>query len=123
MCTSDLTGGLTPLGVCSKSWRAVYQNIIKFGLVRPATRSFLAGISRVCKVSTIAAVLNALLKLYTGLLGLHVRDKLTAKAHELLMQRMNYYKANWVGKDRVINRMSPSITATHQHSFNIDSSF
>jgi len=71
---------------CNKNWNAVFRNIFKFGLV-----------------TTMAAVLNAALKLYTGLLATHVRDKLTGKAHKLLMERMNYYKANWVGRDKFEN--------------------
>ena len=57
-----------------------------------------------------AAVLNAALKLYTGLLATHVRDKLTGKAHKLLMERMNYYKANWVTE----HSHCSSTPSTHQ---------
>ena len=71
---------------CNKNWKLVFSNIIKFGTV-----------------TVFAALLNACLKLYTGLLGLHMRQKLTNKAHVLFMERMNYYKANWVGVDKFEN--------------------
>ena len=71
---------------CNKNWKLVFSNIIKFGTV-----------------TVFAALLNACLKLYTGMLGLHVRQKLTNKAHVLFMERMNYYKANWVGVDKFEN--------------------
>ena len=78
--------GVTIEHFCNRKWKEVFRNIAKFGVV-----------------TTLAALLNALLKLYTGFLGLHVRDRLTAKAHTLLMERMNYYRANWVGTDKFEN--------------------
>ena len=63
-----------------------------------------------------AAVLNAALKLYTGLLATHVRDRLTGKAHKLLMERMNYYKANWVTHSTLA--VGAPRARTNQHCIN-----
>jgi len=55
-------------------------------------------------LSTIlAAGVNALLKFCTSLLAQNLRQKLTSRAHELYMQRKNYYTCNAVGDDKLEN--------------------
>ena len=49
------------------------------------------------RITIIAALVNAALKYFTGLLALCIRERLTTRAHKLYMERMNYYKANHVG--------------------------
>jgi len=51
----------------------------------------------------LAALVNALLKMFTDNLAYDVRERLTKRAHTLYMQRMNYYKANHVGADKLEN--------------------
>ena len=63
-----------------QKWTKVAMSIFQFG-----------------QNTIIAALVNAALKYFTGLLALCIRERLTTRAHKLYMERMNYYKANHVG--------------------------
>ena len=63
-----------------QKWTKVAMSIFQFG-----------------KNTIIAALVNAALKYFTGLLAVCIRERLTTRAHKLYMERMNYYKANHVG--------------------------
>lgn len=69
-----------------QQWTKVAMSIFQFG------RNTIA-----------AALVNASLKYFTGLLAVCIRERLTKRAHVLYMQRMNYYKANHVGDDKLEN--------------------
>lgn len=71
---------------CQQKWAAVANMIYAFG-----------------QSTILAALVNALLKMFTDNLAYDVRERLTGRAHTLYMERMNYYKANHVGVDKLEN--------------------
>eukprot|EP01128_Nolandella_sp_AFSM9_P003098 TRINITY_DN1357_c0_g2_i3.p1 TRINITY_DN1357_c0_g2~~TRINITY_DN1357_c0_g2_i3.p1 ORF type:complete len:415 (+),score=93.33 TRINITY_DN1357_c0_g2_i3:84-1328(+) len=70
----------------ARDWESLWRNMGQFIIITVPT-----------------AMLNASLRFFTGELELNIREKITKRVHTLYMQRMNYYWANKVGKQKLEN--------------------
>jgi len=72
--------------LCERDWVKLSNNLLEF-----------------VYLTIPASLMNAGLKYFTHTLNISLREKLTLFVHRLYMQNMNYYKANKVGRQTLVN--------------------
>jgi len=75
--------GLSMRNFCNKQWGKLIRGLEAF-----------------TSWSAVAAIINGLLKYLQSVIAANVRQRLTLHAHELYLERMNFYRANKVGDDK-----------------------